>query len=560
MQTQELTAEQKADLLRFISSIPIFYSLADPILKAIADKCRVVVAQPEETLFEEGDPGDSFYMIQDGHVKVVRMDGSAEMMMAVLDAGEGFGEMALLVGQPRSATVKAMDECRLVRLMASDFKKLTLENSELLIQMNRLMAQRVSLLDSNSGASDETFKNKFKSAPRFEMDPTLLDLLLRLNEAAGGKGQLEHCKETAILAREMSKILCPMVSDEVFYAGYLHEIGKIALPTSLVQKQRVGEPLTEEEEAAYQRIWKNAIRILKPDRGLFEAVCFLEFMDREHFEETPLETQIVKCTHEYLELTSPHYRKLPPDQAMAAIRQGAGTRYNPKVVAALEKIVEKFNNLKVEKQIKFIRQMNIALDVKDNYTLRHSYHVRVMALKIGDAIALDRRQMDLLHMACDMHDVGKIFVPAEILNAPRKLTPEEFEVMKRHPVYSAEFFEDMPGMRELMQIIKHHHERFDGRGYPDGLKAEQIPLLSRVEVVADVWSALTTPRVYRVGADGRQKAYGPEEALEIMNRMQPGHFDPEIFTVFADLVQTEKALEGSDWEEMELVDVDSPNY
>jgi polar amino acid transport system substrate-binding protein len=132
--------------------------------------------------------------------------------------------------------------------------------------------------------------------------------------------------------------------------------------------------------------------------------------------------------------------------------------------------------------------------------------------------------------------------------------------MKRHPVFSAEFFEDMPGMRELMKIIRHHHERFDGRGYPDGLKGEEIPKLSRVEVCADVWSALTTPRVYRVGADGRQKAYNPEEALEIMTRMQPGHFDPEIFSVFVDLVRDEKALEGSEWTEAETVDVDSPNY
>jgi len=557
METHGSTAEKGRDLLRFISSIPIFYSLKSEILEAIASKCQVVNYGPDEVIFAEGDPGDSFYMIEEGHVKVVRMDGEAELVMAMLDPGDGFGEMALLVGQPRSATVKAMDDVTLLRLMASDFKKLTLENDELLIQMNRLMAQRVSLLDAGSG---EELKAKFRAAPRFEMDPTLLDLLLRLNDAAGGKGQLEHCKETAILGREMSKSLCPMVSDEVFYAGYLHEIGKIALPSTLVQKQRKGEPLTDEEEAQYQRIWKNAIRILKPDRGLYEAVRFLEYMDRESYEQMPLETQIVKATHEYLELTSPHYRGMPAEEAMGVIRRGAGTRYNPRVVAALEKIVEKFNNLKVEKQIKFIRQMNIALDVKDNYTLRHSYHVRVMALKIGGAVKLDRRQMDLLHMACDMHDVGKIFVPAEILNAPRKLTPEEFDVMKRHPVFSAEFFEDMPGMRELQQIIRHHHERFDGKGYPDGLKGEQIPLLSRVEVVADVWSALTTPRVYRVGADGRQKAYSPEEAVEIMDRMQPGHFDPEIFTVFTDLVRDEKALEGSEWEDAEMVDVESPHY
>ncbi|NDD27556.1 MAG: HD domain-containing protein [Proteobacteria bacterium] len=559
MEVKELTVEGRNDLLRFISSIPIFYSLSQETLTKILATIHVVVASPNETIFTEGDPGDSFYMIKEGHVKVVRMDGDAELVMAVLDQGEGFGEMALLAGQPRSATVKALDECILVRVMAMDFKRLTLENQELLVQMNRLMAQRVSLLEGDTGHQEET-KRKFKAAPRFEMDPTVLDLLLRLNEAAGGKGQVEHCKETAMLAREMAKILCPMVSDDVFYAGYLHEIGKVALPTQLVLRQRKGEPLTADEEIEFNNIWKHAIRILKPDRNLYESVRFLEFLARPTFEEMPLEAQIIQVAHEYLEFTSPHYRGLNEEAATVKMRSDSGKRYNPRVVAALEKIVEKFKNLKVEKQIKFIRQMNIALDVKDNYTLRHSYHVRVMALKIGERMDLDRRSMDLLHMACDMHDVGKIFVPAEILNAPRKLTPEEFEVMKRHPVFSAEFFEDIPGMKTLQAIIKHHHERFDGRGYPDGLKGDEIPLLSRVEVVADVWSALTTPRVYRVGSDGRQKAYTTEEAHDIMSRMQPGHFDPEIFRIFEDIVHDQSALAGAAWHEVATVDVDSPAY
>jgi HD-GYP domain-containing protein (c-di-GMP phosphodiesterase class II) len=567
MQVIELTSESKQDLLHFISSIPIFYKLPPDSIRAIMEKCQVISARADETIFSEGDPGDSFYMIREGHCKTVRRDDKGEMVLSVMETGEGFGEMALLLGKPRSATIKAVDDCTLVRLMASDLKKLTLENQELLIQMNRLMEQRVSLLDVKDGqARTETFKAKFRSAPRFEMDPTVLDLLLRLNDAAGGKGQIEHCKETAILAREMAKLLCPMVADEVFYAGYLHEIGKIALSRNVIEKQASGkEPLTPEEEAEYQRVWKNTLRILKPDRSLYEAVRFLEFMDRAKYEEMPLEAQIIKATHEYLEMVSPHYRAMNEDEAMEEMKRKSGTRYNPRIVKALDTIVERFRFLKVEKQIKFIRQMNIALDVKDNYTLRHSYHVRMMALKIGDKNPYQwapdkmRERLDLLHMACDMHDVGKIFIPAEILNAPRKLTPEEFDVMKKHPVFSAQFFEDLPGMRELMEVIKHHHERWDGRGYPDGLAGEGIPELSRIEVCADVWSALTTPRVYRVGADGRQKAYSPQEALDIMTKME-GHFDPIIFETFERIVQNEKNLEGSDWQELETVDVDSPNY
>ena len=558
MESRTLTDVGRQELLQFVSSIPIFYSLPPSIIDAIVEKCEVVTVRPEETIFSHGDPGDSFYMIQDGHVKILREDGASELVMAILDAGEGFGEMALLAGQPRSATVRAIDECIMVRLLATDFKKLTLEHQDLLIQMNRLMGQRVSLLEDTSTSASE--KVKFRSAPRFEMDPTLLDLLMRLNEATGVKGQMEHCKETAILAREMSRILCPMVSDEVFFAGYLHEIGKIGLGTDLIQKQRQGQPLSEQERADFSLVYQNALRILKPDRTLYEAVRFIEYLDRDQYEQMPLEAQIVQAAHEYLELVSPHYRDIVRETALEMVREKSGTRYNPRVVAALEKVVDKFSNLKVEKQIKFIRQMNIALDVKDNYTLRHSYHVRVMALKIGSTVSLARRQMDLLRMACDMHDVGKIFVPAEILNAPRKLTPDEFDVMKRHPLYSAEFFEDLPGMEELRDIIMHHHERFDGKGYPHGLKGDQIHLLSRIEVVADVWSALTTPRVYRIGADGKQKAYSSEEALDIMNRMQPGHFDPELFSLFTDIVNDEASLSDVDWNMAAHLDVDSPLY
>lgn len=115
--------------------------------------------------------------------------------------------------------------------------------------------------------------------------------------------------------------------------------------------------------------------------------------------------------------------------------------------------------------------------------------------------------------------------------------------MKTHAARSADFFADIPGMDELTAIVRAHHEKYNGTGYPDGLRGEEIPYLARVMTIADVWSALTTPRVYRVDATGKSKAFTPQKALSIMEEMADGHFDPELFPLFQDLIRERIARE-----------------
>lgn len=546
----------KDEMCRFISSNPTFYSLSEPIISAIADLCKVVEIPENFVVFREGDPGDSFYMILEGHVEVLRVDNNEEFVMAVLDPGEAFGEMALLVEAPRSATIRSTDECRFLKIKSDDFARLMRRYPPLLVQMNKLMGQRVSLIDVAEHELTDQLREKFRFERRVDHDPSVVDRLFRLNKAAGGKVLEEHCRETAALAREMSKVLCPMLSDDLFLAGYLHEIGKIGLAPSLVEKERRGIELTDEEQHEIGKVWRKTTRILHPDRSLFKRLRFISYLGATTYLEQPLEAQILKVAHDYLMLVSREYRGMSRGDAMDMMKRGSGTQYNPRVVMALDKTMEKFLALKAENQLNFVKHMNIALDVKDNYTLRHSYGVTRMGQKIGKKIGLEARRLDLLEKACSMHDVGKIFVPIEILNAPRKLTEEEFRTMQQHPVYSSEFFEDIPGMEELAQIIRHHHERWDGKGYPDGLKGENIPLLSRIEVVADVYSALTTPRVYRLDDKGNRKAFTSEEALEIMNKMQPGHFDPDIFSLFIDISRNEADEFARIWQDSELVEQD----
>jgi HD-GYP domain-containing protein (c-di-GMP phosphodiesterase class II) len=527
------------DTLRFLSYIPLFYSLNEQVLERIARCMRHLIFQPEETVIQEGDPGDSLYILREGHVKVIKKyDTVEEMTIAVLDPGEALGEISLITRQPRSATIKAIDRAYLNQLMKHDFDELTSQYPELLAQFNKLITQRVSLLESTKDL-DERLKEKVKLEKRMEVDLPTLELLINLNDAAGGPAQVEHCRQTANLAKEMSKVLCPLVSDEIFFAAYLHEVGKVSLSQELVDKERRGDPLSDEEIEEFSHIWQYSAEIFKnTDPNLYEQISFLESMGSLSYQGMPLEAQILKVADAYQEFVQ--YREMPEEDALELVKKGSGTHYNPKVVSALEKITQKFRGLRVENQIRLMKFLNEAVDLKDHYTRDHSTHTRDMALLIGERLELGRQDMEYLQLACELHDVGKIYIRAEILNAPRRLTDAEFEIMRSHAEKSARFFEHLPGLDALGKIVRAHHEKYDGTGYPDKLSGDAIPYLSRIMAVADVYSALTTPRVYRGDGD-RKKVYSPVEALEIMRGSQPGHFDPEIFAVFCDIIENQKS-------------------
>ena len=139
----------------------------------------------------------------------------------------------------------------------------------------------------------------------------------------------------------------------------------------------------------------------------------------------------------------------------------------------------------------------------------HVIHIQTMTEILLKCLAgktnkykLDREKINLISMASALHDVGKIAIPTEVLNKPGRLTKEEFEVIKQHPVYGADMLRDVPGQGEPLvkyayEICRWHHERYDGRGYPDGLAGEEIPISAQVVALADVYDALTSERVYR---------------------------------------------------------------
>lgn len=138
-----------------------------------------------------------------------------------------------------------------------------------------------------------------------------------------------------------------------------------------------------------------------------------------------------------------------------------------------------------------------ALDAKDAYTAGHSQRVSEMALKVCELIGLKKKGIRKIHIAAHLHDIGKIGIPDAILNKEGRLTDEEFEIMKTHSTIGAGILSKSQSLSEFSDIVLHHHERFDGKGYPDGLKGEKIPVGARIIAICDSIDAMTSNRRYR---------------------------------------------------------------
>lgn len=168
------------------------------------------------------------------------------------------------------------------------------------------------------------------------------------------------------------------------------------------------------------------------------------------------------------------------------------------------------------------------IEARDPYTKQHSASVSTYAMSIAGASGCSQEEIAKLNVSGNLHDIGKIGIPDSILLKPGRLTDEEFEIIKKHPVIGSNIIGHFGMWTDEQSIIRHHHERFDGKGYPDCLKGEEIPLLSRMLSVADVYDALTTDRSYR-------KKMSDDVAVKIIRENAGGQFDPKIVDVFLEL-------------------------
>jgi putative nucleotidyltransferase with HDIG domain len=176
-----------------------------------------------------------------------------------------------------------------------------------------------------------------------------------------------------------------------------------------------------------------------------------------------------------------------------------------------------------------VKSLAAAIETKDIYTRGHSERVTQYSLIIARKLGMDSSEIEKLRLAALLHDIGKIGIDESILRKPAKLSPSEFEEIKKHPIYAANILETIPQLHEIIPVIKHHHERFDGNGYPDGLKGEKIPYSARIIAIADTFDAMSSDRPYR-------KALPVQVCLQEILNCSGTQFDPNIALV------AEKAL------------------
>ncbi|MBB6731480.1 HD-GYP domain-containing protein [Cohnella zeiphila] len=175
-----------------------------------------------------------------------------------------------------------------------------------------------------------------------------------------------------------------------------------------------------------------------------------------------------------------------------------------------------------------MQRLIAATEAKDEYTAGHNYRVAMYGLQLAQAMGLDPEQLRALARGGLIHDVGKIQTPGEILNKPGKLDTHERIVIEQHPVIGYEMCKYIGFMSEELSVIRHHHEKWDGTGYPDKLKGADISLLARILAVADVYDALTSRRAYR-------EPWSQERALQAIAEGSGTHFDPDCVSAFVQL-------------------------
>jgi len=208
-------------------------------------------------------------------------------------------------------------------------------------------------------------------------------------------------------------------------------------------------------------------------------------------------------------------------------------KQNVILVKRLEESTKNLTRLYEDLRSTYMRTIRVlaqAIDARDHYTHSHSQNVAKFAVTIAEDMHLSAKEIEMLREACELHDLGKIGISDSILMKPSSLTSDEWEQIKRHPLIGAQILEPLTFLNAVTELVRQHHEHFDGTGYPDGKKDEDILLGARIIHLADAYEAMTSARSYR------QNPLSKEEAVQEIKKNSGTQFDPDVVETFLRVV------------------------
>ncbi len=186
-----------------------------------------------------------------------------------------------------------------------------------------------------------------------------------------------------------------------------------------------------------------------------------------------------------------------------------------------------------EMSLQLMQMLSTTIEAKDEYTKGHSHRVAEYSVLIARELGWNEKELSNLKNAAHLHDIGKIAIPDTILNKPSKLSEEEFSIIKEHTIIGANILKNISLIDHVQEIVRNHHERYDGNGYPDGLKGKEIPLHARIVTVADSYDAMSSQRIYR-------NQLPPEKIIQELENNKGTQFDPEITDIFLKLLREDR--------------------
>ena len=222
-----------------------------------------------------------------------------------------------------------------------------------------------------------------------------------------------------------------------------------------------------------------------------------------------------------------------PNQVLLLIESALKSVEQVKTIRKINLELHESNQKLQEAYMGTVESLRLAVDAKDTYTKGHSDRVAYYSRMIAKEMGFDENEQERIYIGGLFHDIGKIGVPDSILQKPDKLTDEEYSEIKNHPLIGAQIISAATIFEDILPIVKHHHERFDGRGYPSKLSGKDIPIYARIAAIADAFDAMTSDRQYRKGLSF-------EQAINEIIKNYDIQFDGEIARKFVDIIQKQR--------------------